>query len=89
MKKLPILYKEARTGKLHSWQIWTKGPDMIEEYGTVDGAKTENHRTCVGKNIGKSNETTPVEQAKFEAAAKWTKKQDKGYSTTKKKAKET
>lgn len=86
---LPILYKEARTGKLHSWQIYTQGSEMIEEYGTVDGAKTENRRTCVGKNIGKSNETTPEEQAIFEAKAKWTKKQDKGYSTSKKGAKET
>ena len=79
-KKLPILFHEARTGKLHSWQIWTEGADMVEEYGTVDGKKTTSRRTCKGKNIGKKNETTPVEQATKEAAAKHEKKLEKKYS---------
>lgn len=86
---LPILYKEARTGKLHSWQIWTEGADMVEEYGTVEGEKTTNRRTCEGKNIGKKNETTPEDQAAKEAAAKHQKKLDKGYRLTKDAAKET
>jgi len=88
-KKLPILYHEARTGKLHSWKIWTEGADIVEEYGSVDGKKTTNRRTAVGKNIGKANETTPEEQALKEAAAKHQKKLDKKYRTTKKGAKET
>jgi DNA ligase-1 len=86
---LPILYHEARTGKLHSWRIWTEGADMVEEYGTVDGAKTTNTRTAKAKNVGKKNETTPDDQAFKEAAAKHQKKLDKGYSTSKEKAKET
>lgn len=85
---LPILYKEARTGKLHSWQIWNEDSDLVEEYGTVDGAKTINRRTAVSKNTGKANETTPQEQAVIEAKAKHKKKLDKGYSISKEGAKE-
>jgi DNA ligase-1 len=88
-KKLPILYHEARTGKLHSWEIWTEGPDIVEKYGSVDGKKTINRRRAKGKNVGKVNESTPEEQATFEAAAKHQKKLDKKYSLTKKGAKET
>jgi DNA ligase-1 len=36
--------------------------------------------TCLGKNIGRSNETTPAEQAELEALAKHTLKAKSGYS---------
>lgn len=88
VSELPILYKEARTGKLHSWKIWTEGADIVEEYGTVDGEKTINRRTAKAKNVGKANATTPEEQAVKEAEAKHRKKLEKDYSTTKKGAKE-
>ena len=87
--KLDTLYHEARTGKLHSWVITTDGADLVEEYGTVDGLKTTNRRTCKAKNIGKANETSPEDQAVKEACAKHQKKLDKGYSASKEKAKET
>ncbi|CAM6004807.1 unnamed protein product [Sphagnum balticum] len=36
-----------------------------------------------GKNVGKKNETTPLEQAQSEALAKWEKQKKKGYVETK------
>jgi DNA ligase-1 len=88
-KTLPVLYHEGRTGKLYSWKIWTEGADIVTEYGTVDGEKSVARKTVAGKNLGKSNETTPEEQAQREAAAQHKKKLDKKYSTTKTAAKET
>ena len=87
--KLPILYHEARTGKLHSWECWTVGNTIHQKYGTVDGEKTETQKEVAGKNIGKANETTPKEQAESEAKSLWQKKKDTKYSETKTKAKET
>ena len=37
-----------------------------------------------GKNIGRANETTPEEQALFEAYSLWLKKQDQGYRSDEK-----
>ncbi|MEJ2027139.1 MAG: aconitase family protein, partial [Limibacillus sp.] len=42
-----------------------------------------------GKNIGRSNETTPQEQAEKEARAAWQKKLDRKYSLTPEEARET
>ena len=35
---------------------------------------------CKGKNIGRSNETSPEQQAEAEAQAKWDKKRKDGYT---------
>jgi DNA ligase-1 len=86
--KLPILYHEARTGKMHSWECWTEGATIHQRYGTVDGEKSTTQKTVAGKNIGKKNETTPEQQAESEAQALWQKKKDTKYSETKTAAKE-
>jgi DNA ligase-1 len=58
---------------------------IVTEYGYEEG---EVQSTLVlvenGKNVGRSNETTPFEQACSEAEAKWTKKKDKKYVEKKK-----
>lgn len=77
------LYSLASTGKIKVWQIDVK---VLEEYcqiittsSYIDGKMKTSIRTIlVGKNIGKSNETTPHEQALSEAQAKWQKKVDAG-----------
>jgi len=77
--KLPELYK-TREGKILFWRISVEEDNIITEYGqaklegdilvygktqrTVDEIKS-------GKNIGRSNETTIVEQAASEAQSKW------------------
>jgi len=87
--KLPILYHQARTGKLHSWEISTTGNVISQVYGTVDGEKSATSKAVQGKNLGKINETTPQEQAELEAKSLWQKKKDTKYSETKTAAKET
>lgn len=80
------LYKKDSLGRIREWSI-AIGKDIRGHYyeithGQKDG-KMQVARTYVeaGKNIGRSNETSPVEQAKFEAQAEYTKQKDReGYS---------
>jgi len=78
---LETLYARSSTGKIKQWRVWTQGPTIITEHGFVDGKKQTKPRTVKGKNLGKSNETTPKEQAVLEAQSKWNKQLDKGYVT--------
>ena len=79
MRILNILYKKDSKGNLRQWSVRTKGDSLIEEYGLVDGNLVTTMKTCKGKNIGRSNETTPEEQAVKEAEAKFDKKLKTGY----------
>ena len=75
----PKLYKYTTLGQVQSWQIFTSGNTYWTEEGINELTKSD-PTVCVGKNIGKTNETSPEEQAKLEAQAKWQKKIDKGYN---------
>ena len=78
--KYPKLYSLTATGAIQEWQIYIEGDGYFTISGQVDGKKVTSAPTrCTGKNIGKANETSPEEQARIEAAAKWTKKVDAGY----------
>lgn len=86
----PTLYGRASTGKIKLWRVEAQGwgpdsPAMITiKHGYEDSAALqETTRSISGKNIGKSNETTPFEQAKSEALSLWKKKVDEGYVTDK------
>ena len=76
------IYKKAKTGKIQIYTSWTDGADICSESGTQGGKLTPSVVTCIGKNIGKSNETTPSEQADLECVARRQKKLDKGYFNT-------
>ena len=76
---LPTLYKYTELEQVQEWTIYVEG----DSFYTIEGINTlsESKPTvCQGKNIGKSNETTPEQQAELEARAKWQKKKDKGYN---------
>jgi len=78
--KFPILYKKTSTGAIQMWEIATLNCDIITRFGQVDGKIQLTRDTiCDGKNIGRSNSTTPEEQAKSEAQSQWEKKVKKGY----------
>lgn len=81
MTTFPTLYKLTATGATQSWNIRVEGSTIIKTYGQVGGAMQEARDTItVGKNIGKSNETTPEQQAELEAKSQWEKKlKDKNY----------
>lgn len=86
-KLFPVLYKMDSKGKIRQWKIEAieyNVPKYVQEHGLQDG-KLQTTSTIVdkGKNIGKTNETTPWEQCELEAESLWNKQRDrKGYSET-------
>ena len=73
------LYKNTSLGQLQSWQIIVEG----NTYYTIEGINQLSQSkptVCIGKNIGRANETSPQEQALLEARSLYQKKLDKGYS---------
>lgn len=83
---LPKLYKTSSTKKELEWLIGViphedNTATIRTIHGQVNGQlQTTDLLISKGKNIGKANETTPYEQAAFEAESKWKKQQDKNYS---------
>lgn len=83
----PTLYKIDSKGKRREWNVWV---DDFNSYAVISVSHGQEHgrqqikTTTIssGKNIGRANETTYLEQAVSEAKSKWLKQQDKGYSTT-------
>jgi len=84
-KKFPTLYGLTSKGVVKSWKIWVEkfplDATIFVEHGQLHGKKQLSPEVIrVGLNIGKSNETTPYEQACLEAESKWKKKHDANYS---------
>lgn len=78
--KLPKLFKISSVGAQQEWEISTKDNVIITRWGQV-GGKIQETRDEIkeGKNQGRSNETTPRQQAEAEATSQWEKKLKKGY----------
>ena len=79
---LPTLYGKDTSGKTKQWSaaIYTDGSvaRYTVEYGQVDGKIQSTSRDFTeGKNIGKSNETTPLQQCSNEINKKWSDKKEK------------
>ena len=82
MKTFPTLYKKTSTGALQEWNIRVEGSTIVVTYGQTGGKMQETRETIAqGKNIGRSNETTPEYQAELEAQGQWEKKSKKRYVT--------
>lgn len=80
MTKLEVLYKKTSTGKIQMWEVKVEGSTIISSSGQVGGKIQINKDIIdVGKNIGRSNETTKEQQAHAEAKGKWEKKLKSGY----------
>ena len=86
MKRFPTLFKKTSTGAIQYWKI---SADLLEKereciitkYGQK-GTKKEQitiDQIKSGKNKGRSNATTKMEQAYAEAKSKWEKQKKKGY----------
>lgn len=75
------------TGREKQWSIRVQmNPDnscsIITEHGMVHGNKVVHEKTITcGKNIGRKNETTVLQQALLEAQSEFNKKVRQGYST--------
>ena len=84
MASFPVLTAEAKTGKTKIWSIEVKdsggSATIISRYGYEDGAQqVEEKEVLEGKNVGKKNETTPLQQAIQMARTSWNKKKASGY----------
>jgi len=83
--KLPILYGKSKNGKIKEWGIQviqeSDGSYCIQSEHGYQSGKKQNHRRYIteGKNIGRSNETTPYEQACLEATSTYKGQKDSGY----------
>ena len=80
------LYKLSSKGVEQIWNIEVKNnpPRIIIQHGQLGGKlQTKTDIIKAGKNIGKINETTPLQQAYAEAESRFNKQKDrKGYSET-------
>lgn len=85
--KLQKLYKKTSTGAIQEWQVDVDTinniPTIITRFGQVDGKiQTSTEEVLDGKNIGRSNATTALEQAQAQAKSRWEKQLKKGYVKT-------
>jgi len=81
MKKFPILYKYTTKGQVQQWQVIVDGDSFYTIEGIKGGKLTQSLPTyCIGKNVGKKNETSAEDQAEKQAAAKYKKKKDGNYN---------
>jgi len=81
IEQLPMLYGIEKNGKIKTWaaNIYLKGVNAKSdhafttiEHGQQDGKKQMTVRNYTeGKNIGKKNETTPLQQCIAETKKKW------------------
>ena len=80
----PMLFGTSTTGKVKQWCIQvheTSGGVIIRTQHGYEGGKIQTTEKTIteGKNIGKKNETTPLQQAISEARSLWQKKCDEHY----------
>lgn len=81
------LCKISSKGKLLLWSCWAEGADVVSKYGELGGKMQENRYTAEEKNVGRSNATTPEEQAALEVTTHYTHQQDnKHYRYSKEEA---
>jgi len=78
-KNYPKLYSRATTGAIQVWWVEQDGDKYRSHSGQVDGKVTTSKWTvCVGKNAGKSNETTGDIQAQRDILSKYKKAKKQG-----------
>lgn len=78
-----LLYGLDKSGKYKVWSIWTNNNFLYIMHGQEGGKMQTKAERIEGKNIGRSNETSPEQQAELEAESRYKKQLDKGYRPTK------
>lgn len=84
---LETLYKRSKTGKIVYYKVevteYVNNFVIRKESGQLETQNPIVHEEEVyqGKNIGKSNETTPQQQAESQAQSDWLAKKDTGYKS--------
>ena len=57
------MYGVDKTLEVKEWSVWTEDDTVVVEWGKLDGKKQTKKTVCKAKNVGRSNETTPEQQA--------------------------
>jgi len=86
-EQFPELYARSKNGKVKFWKIEVHDRGgkiyIVTRYGYQDGKIQETEEEITeGKNIGKSNETSPLQHAIMKANSKWVSKTDQKYIET-------
>ena len=77
---LTTIYKKDTSGNTRYLKVYTIGAEMIQESGIIGTDSPITHsKICKAKNTGKSNETTPEQQADQEGESKISDKLTEGY----------
>ncbi len=77
-----IIYKKDSKSKIRFLHVYSYEGQVVQKSGLVGGQVITHSSQAKPKNVGRSNETTMVEQARLEAAAKLKAKLDEGYFET-------
>lgn len=76
------LYKRDSGGNVRVWWMEVDGGRYRTCSGVDGGSIVESNWTCAeGKNVGRSNETSPEQQALLEVGSKYTKKREQEHYT--------
>lgn len=73
------LFALNKDGSFQEWNVFVDGATVLVQFGKLDGKIQTKKTICESKNVGRSNETTPEQQAILEAEAKWDKQYRLGY----------
>ncbi len=73
------IYAPNKDGSINQWSVYVYGNTVIVKYGKWGGKLQTKKTVCEAKNIGRSNQTTPEEQATLEAESKYRDQIRKGY----------
>ncbi len=88
MHTFPTLYGDSVKGTVKEYRVYVlENPDgtcsIVREHGQMGGKMQQDVKVVSsGKNIGKANETSVLEQALSEAKSMWQKKKDNNYTET-------
>jgi len=82
MAHFPTLFGTAINGKIKQWSVEVIDGPIIRTSHGYEGGKIQvaDKPITQGKNIGKKNETTPLQQAISEAQSLWQKKRDEKFN---------
>lgn len=76
---MKTLFGKDTKGGIKQWSVSVEGNVITVMHGKLGGKMQVKYTICEGKNLGRANETTPNQQAKLEAEAKYKKQLDKLY----------
>jgi ATP-dependent DNA ligase len=80
------LYQKGKKNEIRIWSVWTENDNIYTEFGVLDGEMQVSVKKAQAKNVGKSNETSAIQQAEIEAEALYVFKRDRKYFETKEEA---